>query len=210
MTSETPCNETKARWLAEANGSGAALVEEELFEGRPVADEGKYVNPYYGTSRGYGFVIVRFADGTTGVRAFPIDDPTGPGWACDAPPRAGGLSHGDLLEAIPRFRTKARAVKLRWCAGAGGSRALALFVGKYRGRKHETAAKRRTFKKIDERFVMEPIDEVRTMGLRLFALRREAIRQAVRVKQLRGDALGPMAVEIAQLAAMLERLAPKP
>jgi hypothetical protein len=83
-------------------------------------------------------------------------------------------------------------------------------VGKYRGRKHETAAKRRTFKKIDERFVMEPIDEVRTMGLRLFALRREAIRQAVRVKQLRGDALGPMAVEIAQLAAMLERLAPKP
>ena len=208
MTSETPCNETKARWLAEANGSGAALVMEKLFEGRPVADEGEYVNPYYRSSRGYGVVIVRFADGTTGVRAFLIDDPAGPGWACDVPPRAGGLSHGDLLEALPRRRTKARAVKLRWCAGAGGSRALALFVGKYRGRKHATAAKRRTFKNIDERFVMEPIDAAHAMGLRLFALRRDVVHLAGHIKRLQGEALGSMTLD-ERLAAMLERLGSK-
>jgi hypothetical protein len=57
-------------WLAEANSTrrekGAGT-----FEGRPLSDEGRFQNPYFGITADHGVFIVSFADGAIGLRVMP-------------------------------------------------------------------------------------------------------------------------------------------
>jgi hypothetical protein len=175
MTSELPDNEMMFRRVAEANDRAAAAKAPRQFEGRPLLDEGLQ-NPYYGCTAGYGVIIVRFADGAVGVRAYPHGDTAGPGWACDVPARAGGLSHLDLLKAFTKQGPSARAAKLRWLPIAGGGRALALVVGKYRGAQYDTVEKRKTFRTVVEQFVMEPVDASRAATFAAFGARLAILR----------------------------------
>jgi hypothetical protein len=193
-------------WLAEANSTrrekGAGT-----FEGRPLSDEGRFQNPYFGITADHGVFIVSFADGAIGLRVFPVDDPGARGWACDAPPgAAGALAFPDLLLAFVQDAATDRAAKLRWVDVAEKVQLPALFVGKYRGKRHKNPAGRRTFVRVDARFVLdEPIGPERTAALSAAGARLTCVRVDERLgRTLR--AAEALDAEVLRLEALVDTL----